>query len=214
MRAGAKAFFAAPVDTAALATKVIQLHDLSNQPPYRILIVEQEHAQAEYLAVLLRNAGMQVHTVSDALAVLQTMAQFHPDLVLMDLVMPAASGAELTAIIRDHDEFYDIPVLLLSGDENEGQQLDALSAGGDDVIVAPIHRRHLLGSIEHRIRMAQWQRERRITITKPGIPTGMFDKESFMQVLEGAIHDGSTSGPGAVPGAALRGAVATARSRR
>lgn len=196
LRAGAKAFFTAPLDTAALATKVIQVHGLSNQPPYRILLVEQEPAQAQYLAMLLTNAGMHVRTVSDALAVLSAMTEFRPDLVLMDLLMPAASGAELTAIIRDHDQFYDIPILLLSDDDDADQQLNALSTGGDGVIAAPIQRQHLIAAVEHRIRLTHGQRERRITISKRPAPSGIFDKDSFMRRLEGVVREDSAQGPG------------------
>jgi diguanylate cyclase (GGDEF)-like protein len=197
VRAGARAFFLAPVDPAELAAKVMQVQGLSGQDPSRILIVEDEQSQAMYVAMLLTNVGMTVRTVSEPLRVLSALAEFRPDLILMDLYMPDASGAELTAIIRDHDQFYDTPILIVSNETDADKQIAAMLVGSDGFITKPVHRQHLIATIEHRIRMTRWLRERRAAIAKRGSPLGMLDKDYFIRVVERAVRDGSANAAGA-----------------
>ena len=196
VRAGAKGYFLAPADPAELAAKVLQIQGLQSQEPPRILIVEDEQSQAMYVAMLLTNVGMKVRTVSDPMAILDALAEFRPDLILMDLYMPEASGAELTAIIRDHDQFYDTPILIVSSETDTDKQIDAMQVGSDGFIAKPVHRQHLIASVEHRIRMARWQRERRAAIAKRGTPTGLLDKDYFIRTVERAVRDASAQSPG------------------
>ena len=65
---------------------------------------------------------------------LDSLGEFKPDLILMDIYMPEVNGIELTTIIRDHQEFVTTPIVFLSGEQNADKQLDALSVGGDDFI--------------------------------------------------------------------------------
>jgi hypothetical protein len=90
------------------------------------------------------------------------MHEVQPDLVLMDLYMPDASGIELTAIIRDHGEFFDTPIIFLSAETDPDKQLEALRVGGDSFIAKPIQREQLIGAIEHRIRMSRLLKDRRV----------------------------------------------------
>jgi len=197
VRAGARAVFLAPVEPAELAARVLAVQRGNQTAPYRILLVEDEQSQAMYVSLLLTNAGMQVRSLSDPLQVLETLAEFRPDLILMDIYMPEANGAELTAVIRDHDEFYDTPILMVSNESDPDKRFDTLLVGGDDFITKPIHRSHLIASIEYRIRMLHAQRERRAFIARRGTRTGVLDKDFFMRLLDHAVRDDSSRGPGA-----------------
>ena len=70
------------------------------EPPYRILIVEDDRSQALFAESVLNGTGMQAKVVSVGSEMMQAMEAFHPDLVLMDLHMPGMSGTELTGLIR------------------------------------------------------------------------------------------------------------------
>lgn len=196
VRAGARGFFLAPVEPVELAARVVALHRGERAAPYRILIVEDEQSHAMYVTLLLTNAGMQVRSVTEPLKVLEVMNEFRPDLILMDIYMPGATGAELTAIIREHDSFFDTPILMVSEESDPEKQFDALLVGGDDFLAKPVHRAHLLAAIEHRIRMARAQQERRTFIARRSARTGVIDKDHFMRILEHTVRDESARGPG------------------
>jgi len=196
VRAGAKAFFVAPPDPAELAAKTLHAYGSGSHEPLRILLVEDEQSQATYVALLLTKAGMTVRTLSEPLAILSVLAEFRPDLILMDLYMPHASGAELTAIIRDHDQFYDTPILMVSNETDADKQIAALLAGSDGFITKPVNSQRLIAFIEHRIRMARWLPERRAVIAKRGAPTRLLDKDFFIRTLERWVRDSAIGGPG------------------
>ncbi|MDX1569167.1 MAG: EAL domain-containing protein [Xanthomonadales bacterium] len=155
MRAGADAFFSteAPVDE--IAIRIADLLQTSPEDPFRVLVVEDDNSQAIFAQSILRRAGMQARTESDPLKVIDVMESFQPDLLLMDLHMPGCDGMELTAIIRERDEFVNTPIVFLSGEEDEDTHYDALLAGGDDFLSKPIRPRHLVSAVKNRVTRAR-----------------------------------------------------------
>src|SRR5690554_3543873 len=74
----------------------------SGEPPYRVLVVEDDVSQALFVESVLGGASIQAKALSDPGQVMATLESMRPDLVLMDLHMPAIDGAELTDMIRSH----------------------------------------------------------------------------------------------------------------
>lgn len=190
MRSGAQGFFSAPVPAEGLARKVIQLANTGLGEQRRVLIVEDDPIQSRFFAHMLKSSGMEAQVVANPLKILETMESFRPDLVLMDLYMPGATGAELTAIIREHEDFYDVPIIFLSAEDDLDKQLEALRVGADSFIAKPVHRKALIGTIEHRIRMHRWLRERRTPSSTRREPTaGLVKKKSFLRRLDRVMRD-------------------------
>lgn len=196
MRAGARGFFPTPVAVSDLAKRLVELSGPANGSQPRILVVEDDPLQAKYIALLLSKAGMEPHIVDRPLEILRKMADVQPDLVLMDLYMPDASGIELTAIIRDHGEYFDTPIIFLSAETDPDKQLEALRVGGDSFIAKPIQREQLIGAIEHRIRMSRLLKERRVGDERSDVVQGVLSKEAFLRGLDRVVHDREAPAPG------------------
>jgi PleD family two-component response regulator/EAL domain-containing protein (putative c-di-GMP-specific phosphodiesterase class I) len=194
MRAGAQGVYLAPVSAGDLAQRVIQLSGIGDTGRYRVLVVEDDPAQAKYVALLLSNANIESRVVGEPLKVLDAIRSFRPDLVLMDLYMPDANGDELTAIIRDQDEFLDLPIIFLSAELDLDRQMDALRVGGDSFLAKPIQRKLLIDSIEHRIRMARWLRERRLAVSRRDAAAGLLQTDQFMRHLDRCVRSSGTPG--------------------
>jgi PleD family two-component response regulator/EAL domain-containing protein (putative c-di-GMP-specific phosphodiesterase class I) len=188
IRAGAQGFYPVPVAALDLAQKVLQVGGFGSTGRSRVLVVEDNPAQAKYIAKLLSQAGMETRVAGEPLKVLDAIREFRPDLVLMDLYMPDANGDELTAIIRDQDDFFDLPIIFLSAERDQARQLDALRLGGDSFIAKPVQRKLLVESVEHRIRMSRWQRERRQTLSRRETTTGLLQKDHFMRHLDRCVR--------------------------
>ena len=122
---------------------------------FRVLIVEDDRSQALFAEAILRGAGMDAEVVAVAEQMMAALERFAPDLVLMDLHMPGISGTSLTEQIRQHPRFQYTPVVFLTGDQNPDSELDAPEHGGDDYIVKPVRPRHLVVSVQSRIRRAR-----------------------------------------------------------
>ena len=115
--------------------------------PYRIIIIEDSVILAETYSLILKQAGMITTTVTDPLCLLETINDFQPDLILMDLYMPKCTGFELAAIIRQEMNYTRIPIIFLSTEADKYKQLAALSIGGDDFLTKPISPDHLVSAV-------------------------------------------------------------------
>jgi len=178
LRMGGDAFFVTPLDLQEVTRRVMELSSPCRNESCRIMVVEDDIAQAEFAASILRKAQMKVLTVSDPMQVIEQLREFRPDLILMDIYLPEINGIELTAIIRDEREFVTTPIVFLSGEQSSDKQIDALSVGGDDFLTKPIRPKHLLRVINHRI-----HRLKTLSTAIGGQgskqPDGLLDKNTF-----------------------------------
>jgi PleD family two-component response regulator/EAL domain-containing protein (putative c-di-GMP-specific phosphodiesterase class I) len=155
MRAGGTAYFVRPFDSRAVAAQIRGLARPKQEAPFRVLIVDDDRYQADFAATILRKAGMETSIVNEPLRVMDSLREFDPELILMDIYMPEVDGIELTSIIREETDFVAVPIVFLSGEQNPDKQLSALSVGGDDFITKPISPKHLVSIVTNRIRRAR-----------------------------------------------------------
>jgi CheY-like chemotaxis protein len=81
----------------------------------RVLLVDDEYAGAEVLALILAGEGYHVTTVPDGRQALARLDEAAPDLVVTDFMMPGMNGAELVDMIRELPKYEHVPVLMISG---------------------------------------------------------------------------------------------------
>ena len=151
--------------------------------PYRVLVVEDDRSQAVFAEAILRGAGMLAEVVSEPERMLEVLERFAPDIVLMDLHMPGASGTELTNRIRRHPRFAHTPVVFLTGDADPEREMEALEHGGDDYIVKPVRPRHLIAAIRNRAERAR-QFARATDAPAPDPDTAPLPRATPMQAAE------------------------------
>ena len=182
-RAGADALLIAPRSTADVLQKLQELLETGNEETYRVLIVEDDRSQGLFAESILRNAGMEAKVIGNAFEVLDAMDQFRPDLVLMDLYMPDCDGTELTALIRERDEFLHTPIVFLSGESDIDKHYQALDAGGDDFLSKPIRPKHLISAVSNRVRRARAMLRRVSTRDPKDALTGLFTRSYTLERL-------------------------------
>jgi PAS domain S-box-containing protein len=158
-RAGASRYLTQPVDTTRLLRLLEELIWRVPEQPYRVLMVDDNPLLLETHAMHLRAAGMLVRCETDPLVVQDVLQEFHPDVLLLDLYMPRCSGLELAAILREQEEYRQLPILFLSGDGDVAKQMLALNLGGDDYLVKPVDPRHLVAATTARAHRARRQEE-------------------------------------------------------
>lgn len=175
------------------------LFDGVQEAPYRILIVEDDRSQAMFAEGILRNAGMESKVVLDAMQVMPALEEFQPELILMDLHMPQASGIELTALIRENATFLHTPIVFLSGEHDADQQFDAIDAGGDDFLSKPIRPRHLISAVQGRVRRhrAIGNRNKQQDSSKNAV-TGLFHRADLIARIDLALSQPQSKGAGGV----------------
>jgi two-component system phosphate regulon response regulator PhoB len=113
----------------------------------RILVVEDEPAIAELIAINLRHAGYEVDIVGDAESALRSVDRALPDLVLLDWMLPGQSGLALAKAWRGQSRTKPLPIIMLTARSDEGDKLAGLDGGADDYLTKPFSPKELLARI-------------------------------------------------------------------
>ncbi|MGK2952043.1 MAG: PAS domain-containing protein [Thiobacillus sp.] len=154
-RAGACRYLVKPVESGRLIGLLDAITSRQPAQPYRVLLVDDDPLLLETYAAVLRSAGMEVYALSRVLQIMDALDSFAPDVVVLDVYMPEATGPELAAVLRERDEYLHLPILFLSAETDMTQQLLALNLGGDDFLVKPVQPDHLVSAITARVRRAR-----------------------------------------------------------
>ncbi len=116
--------------------------------PVSVLVVEDEPAIQELIAINLEHAG---HTVLRALDAEQAAAMVKnvlPDVVLLDWMLPGQSGLAFAKRLREDERTRSIPIIMLTARGVESDKISGLEAGADDYVTKPFSPRELLARIK------------------------------------------------------------------
>src|SRR5436305_14839075 len=103
--------------------------------PKRILFVEDDDALAGVYLVRLQAEGFEVKRVANGEDALATAISYHPDLVLLDVMMPKVSGFDVLDILRNTPETANLKIIMLTALSQESDKERAESLGADDYLV-------------------------------------------------------------------------------
>ena len=112
-----------------------------------ILVVEDESAIAELIAINLRNAGFEVAVAADADTAQKAVDRILPELVLLDWMLPGQSGVQLARRWRADARTRDLPLIMLTARAEESDKITGLDAGADDYLTKPFSTKELLARI-------------------------------------------------------------------
>jgi len=112
-----------------------------------VLVVEDQLEMASAIRRVLRRAGFDVDVASDGFVAGHMLASNKPSLVTLDLKMPGMDGYEVLRFMREHIEYNNVKVLVVSAETEAGLQ-KALEFGADDVLAKPFDNDQLLEKIE------------------------------------------------------------------
>ena len=113
----------------------------------RILVVEDEPAIAELIAVNLRHNGFAPTVVFDGDAAQREVDAVLPDVILLDWMLPGESGVSLAKRWRSLDRLKTVPIILLTARSEESDKVQGLDSGADDYITKPFSTQELLARI-------------------------------------------------------------------
>jgi two-component system phosphate regulon response regulator PhoB len=117
-------------------------------PRHTILVVDDEPSIREMLVISLEAAGYNVLQAENAKTAHSLVLDKHPDLILLDWMMPVTTGLELLRRLK-RDEMTDhIPVIMLTAKAEESSKISGLDSGADDYIAKPFSPRELLSRIK------------------------------------------------------------------
>src|SRR5256884_3630379 len=115
----------------------------------RILVVDDDRDVAHLVSTVLEEAGHEVKAITDARQAMDTFNDFHPDLVTLDVLMPAVDGISLCLQLRRNS---DVPVLFLSAKDDPPDRVVGLRIGADDYLRKPFDNDELAARVEALLR--------------------------------------------------------------
>ena len=127
-----------------------------------ILIADDEPQMVGIIAYALQMAGFQVVMAYDGLQALQQVEKHHPDLVILDVMMPGIDGFEVCRRVRNETT---IPVLLLTVKDEQADVIEGLELGADDYMTKPFSTRELVLRVQAVLRRT---RVRQVTVVESG----------------------------------------------
>jgi DNA-binding response OmpR family regulator len=118
----------------------------------QILVVDDEPRYVRLMEANLASEGYQVLKASNGQEAVDIVDQYHPDLVLLDVMMPVLSGFDACERIR---EFSNVPVIMVTAKGDEHDRVKGLDVGADDYIIKPYSATELLARVRAVLRRAQ-----------------------------------------------------------
>ena len=113
-----------------------------------VLIVDDEAAIREMIAVALQMAGYRCLEAENAQAAHAIIVDHQPDIILLDWMMPEVSGIELARRLKRETAYADIPIIMLTARSEEDNKIQGLEAGADDYITKPFSPRELIARLK------------------------------------------------------------------
>jgi len=180
VRAGGQEFLTGTLDASSLLEKLELLTSATQYDPFRVLVIDDSRAQALHTERLLNSAGIITRTLTEPIRTMSELADFQPDLIILDMYMPECTGPELAKVIRHNDRYVSVPIIYLSAEDDLDKQLDAMSEGGDDFLTKPIRSRHLVTTVRNRAARARHLKARMVRDSL----TGLYNHTHILQLLE------------------------------
>jgi two-component system phosphate regulon response regulator PhoB len=113
-----------------------------------VLVVEDEEAIREMLAMVLEQAEFTVQAAADTRQAQALMAESMPDLILLDWMLPGVSGVEWARRLKKDKDYGEIPIIMLTARGEEEDKIRGLEFGADDYITKPFSPRELVARIK------------------------------------------------------------------
>ncbi|MDO4888444.1 MAG: MtrAB system response regulator MtrA [Actinomycetaceae bacterium] len=115
----------------------------------RILVVDDDPAISEMVAILLESEGFEVTVCATGTEALPTFRSARPDLVLLDVMLPGLNGVAVCQHLREES---DVPIIMMSARTDSVDVIAGLEAGADDYVTKPFENSVLLARVKARLR--------------------------------------------------------------
>ena len=125
-----------------------------SQPTERILLVEDEESLAESIRYSLEREGYAVSVAVDGRAAIERFRADHPDLIVLDLMLPELSGLDVCRMIRQEST---VPIVMVTAKDSEADKVTGLELGADDYVTKPFSVRELVSRVRAHLRRVRMQ---------------------------------------------------------
>jgi len=121
----------------------------------KVMVIDDSKTIRRTAEILLKKAGCQVLTAVDGFEALALIADEHPDVIFVDIMMPRLDGYQTCALIKNNEEFRHTPVIMLSSKDGLFDRARGRIVGSEQYLTKPFTKDELLGAIRrHAVKAA------------------------------------------------------------
>ena len=135
---GAAAYLTKPIQAETLTSTLRRLIPLRSASGKAVLVVDDDPQDREMATTILQRAGWRVEAAFDGYDALSKLQKFHPDIVLLDLVMPGLSGVTLMGEIKNIDGLSAVPIAIITAKDLSAEEKQTLSHDATTILAKPI----------------------------------------------------------------------------
>ena len=150
----------------------------------KILLVDDEEDILEFLKYNLEKENFEVLVSTNGKDALKKIDQ-HPDLIVLDIMMPEMDGFELYELIKQNKEFESIPIIFLTAKSGETDEIKGLNLGASDYVQKPISPKKLIARIKSNLRKSSSSDKKAKVAEEVKIGPLIIDVEKFVVRIDG-----------------------------
>ncbi len=189
---GCSEILTAPVSAIQLDATIKHLLQVGKSNKHRILLIDDDEVLCQFVSTILTAHGYEVRTLNYPIMATEAIAEFEPDVVLLDVIMPGLTGYEVCRNIRENSSWQNLPILFLTGKTSAESRAAAFQAGANDFLTKPVLTEELLTRINGQLDRIAREHDR---LAKDPV-TGLLNEDAFcrtaLQILEKARHSKRT----------------------
>lgn len=186
MQKGANYVFCKPVSAPVLLKSMSEVMEANPIKPLKVLIVDDDKDFCDYVKAVLAQIGMSTKAIHDPKDLFKVLEEFKPNILLLDIILPAYDGLKLLMTIRQDISLKNLIIIMVTGSEKLDTRINAYAANVDDILFKPIDKNILQKRI---LNIA----ERRTALNEPSDNyTGLLQLKELLDELNISLEKDNT----------------------
>ena len=169
---GASVVVPHPVQPEQLREGVDALLTMTHAVRPRVLAIDDDEVLCRFVSSVLEGERVETRTCTNPSLALEKIAEFKPDVVLLDVMMPGLTGFEVCRMIREQPELKELPVIFLTSKTSPESRSAAFSVGANDFITKPVLAPELINRVTNQLNESSLKRQSRTRDPETGVMNG------------------------------------------
>ena len=149
----------------------------------KVVVADDNKVNSGLLEDILQDEGYMVHIADDGITALDMIREIHPDIVMLDIMMPKLDGFDVCRILKKDFDLKDIPVIMVTAKSDGADVKKALDIGAFDYIKKPADKVEVIARVQSAIRFKKYQDKLKEMSMKDGL-TGVYNHALLMELFE------------------------------